>query len=94
MCLAIPGRVESVRDEAGLRMGRVDFGGVVKDVCLACVPDIAVGEWALVHVGFAISRIDEAAAHDTLRALAAIHGHEEGHDEGHDEPAPPRAESR
>ena len=94
MCLAIPGRVESVRDEAGLRMGRVDFGGVVKDVCLACVPDIAVGEWALVHVGFAISRIDEAAAHDTLRALAAIHGHDGGHDGGHDAPAPPRAESR
>lgn len=74
MCLAIPGRVASVRDEAGVAMGRVDFGGVVKDVCLACVPDIAVGEWALVHVGFAIARIDEAAAHDTLRALAAIDG--------------------
>jgi hydrogenase expression/formation protein HypC len=90
MCLAIPGRVESVRDEAGLRMGRVDFGGVVKDVCLACVPDIAVGEWALVHVGFAIARIDEAAAHDTLRALAVI----DGHDDGHDAPEPPGAGSR
>jgi hydrogenase expression/formation protein HypC len=74
MCLAIPGRVASVRDEAGVPMGRVDFGGVVKDVCLACVPDIVVGEWALVHVGFAIARIDEDAAHDTLRALAAIDG--------------------
>ncbi|NBU41848.1 MAG: HypC/HybG/HupF family hydrogenase formation chaperone, partial [Planctomycetia bacterium] len=56
MCLAMPGRVESVRDEAGVRMGRIDFGGVVRDVCLACVPDIAVGEWALVHVGFALGR--------------------------------------
>lgn len=76
MCLAIPGRVASVRDEAGVRMGRVDFGGVVKDVCLACVPGITVGEWALVHVGFAIARIDETMAHDTLRALAAIDGHD------------------
>jgi len=74
MCLAMPGRVESVRDEAGVRMGRIDFGGVVRDVCLACVPDITVGEWALVHVGFALGRIDEAAARETLRALAAIGG--------------------
>lgn len=74
MCLAMPGRVESVRDEAGVRMGRIDFGGVVRDVCLACVPDIAVGEWALVHVGFALGRIDEAAARETLAALAAIGG--------------------
>lgn len=74
MCLAIPGRIVSVRDEAGMRMGHVDFGGVSRDICLACVPDIAVGEWALVHVGFAIARIDEAAARDTLAALAAIDG--------------------
>ena len=74
MCLAMPGRVESVRDEAGVRMGRIDFGGVVRDVCLACVPDITVGEWALVHVGFALGRIDETAARETLRALAAIGG--------------------
>lgn len=77
MCLAIPGRIVSVRDEAGMRMGRVDFGGVSRDICLACVPDIAVGEWALVHVGFAIARIDEAAARDTLAALAAIDGVDE-----------------
>lgn len=73
MCLAMPGRVESVRDEAGVRMGRIDFGGVVRDVCLACAPDIAVGEWC-VHVGFALGRIDEAAARETLAALAAIGG--------------------
>lgn len=77
MCLAIPGRIVSVRDEAGMRMGRVDFGGVSRDICLACVPDIAVGEWALVHVGFAIARIDEAAARDTLAALVAIDGVDE-----------------
>jgi hydrogenase expression/formation protein HypC len=88
MCLAMPGRVESVRDEAGVRMGRIDFGGVVRDVCLACVPDIAVGEWALVHVGFALGRIDETAARETLRALAAIGGlAEPTHDDPAHEPA-------
>jgi hydrogenase expression/formation protein HypC len=72
MCLAVPGRVESIRDEAGVRMGRVDFGGVVKDACLAAVPGIAVGDYAIVHVGFAIARLDEDAALATLRTLAEI----------------------
>ena len=72
MCLAVPGRVESIRDENGLRMGRVSFAGVVKDVCLAYVPDVAVGDYALVHVGCALARIDEAAARETLRTLAEI----------------------
>jgi hydrogenase expression/formation protein HypC len=72
MCLALPGRVESIRDEDGLRMGRVNFGGVVKDVCLAYVPDVGVGDYALVHVGFALARIDEAAAQETLRTLAEV----------------------
>lgn len=72
MCLAVPGRVESIRDEAGVRMGRLNFGGVLKEVCLAYVPGIAVGDYAIVHVGFAISRIDEAAAQATLRICAEI----------------------
>jgi len=72
MCLAVPGRVESIRDEAGVRMGRLNFGGVCKDVCLACVPAIAVGDYAIVHVGFAIGRLDEAAALATLRSFAEI----------------------
>lgn len=72
MCLAVPGRVESIRDDGGVRMGRVDFGGVVKEVCLACVPDAAVGDYAIVHVGFAIATIDEAAARETLRTLAEL----------------------
>lgn len=78
MCLAVPGRVESIRDERGVRMGRVNFGGVVKDVCLACVPDAAVGDYAVVHAGVAIARIDEAAARDTLRTFAEIGLLEEG----------------
>lgn len=72
MCLAVPGRVESIRDEAGVRMGRLNFGGVLKDVCLAYVPAIAVGDYAIVHVGFAIGRLDEVAAQATLRTFAEI----------------------
>lgn len=72
MCLAVPGRVESIRAEQGTLMGRVSFGGVVKDVCLAYVPDIAVGDYALVHVGFALGRLDEEAARETLRSFAAL----------------------
>ena len=72
MCLAVPGKIEAIRDENGLRMGRVNFGGVVKDVCLAYLPEAAVGDYAIVHVGFALSRIDEAAARETLRTFAEI----------------------
>ena len=72
MCLAVPGRVESIREDDGLRMGRVNFGGVVKEICLAYLPDIAVGEFALVHVGFAIGRIDEDSARETLRTFAEL----------------------
>lgn len=78
MCLAVPGRVESIRDDRGLRMGRVNFGGVVKDVCLDYVPDVAVGDYTIVHVGFAISKIDESAARDTLRTFAELGLLEEG----------------
>ena len=72
MCLAVPGRVESIHEDRGLRMGRMSFGGVVKEVCLAYLPELAVGDYAIVHVGFAISKIDEATARETLRTLEAI----------------------
>lgn len=72
MCLAVPGRVESIREAQGTLMGRVSFAGVVRDVCLAYVPDIAVGDYALVHVGFALGKIDEAAARETLRTFAEL----------------------
>jgi len=72
MCLAVPAQVESVRDEAGTMMGRVTFGGVVRDVCLGCVPGIGVGDWCLVHAGLAIARLDEAEAQRTLAAYAAL----------------------
>jgi len=69
MCLAIPGRVQEIREAGGIRMGKVDFGGIVKDVCLAYLPDLAVGDYAVVHVGFAITRLDEASALETLETF-------------------------
>ncbi len=72
MCLAIPGRVDSIYEANGTRMGQVDFGGIRKEVCLAYVPDLQIGEYTIVHVGFALSRIDEAAAQDTLRVFSEM----------------------
>jgi hydrogenase expression/formation protein HypC len=66
MCLAVPGRVVGIEDRDGTRMARVDFGGVVKDVCLAYVPDAQVGEYVIVHVGFALQRLDEESARASL----------------------------
>jgi hydrogenase expression/formation protein HypC len=69
MCLGIPGRITEIRDEAGLAMGKVDFGGVRKDACLAYLPEAKLGDYVIVHVGFAISRVDEAEAKKTLEIL-------------------------
>ena len=66
MCLAVPGRVLSVSEVDGTLMAQVDFGGIRKDVCLQYVPDVATGEYVIVHVGFAIQRLDEASARETL----------------------------
>ncbi len=63
MCLGVPGKVLEIKpDELGMTMGRVNFGGIVKEVCLAYVPEAEVGDYVVVHVGFAISRIDEEEA--------------------------------
>ena len=72
MCLGIPGKVIDIRDEAGLAMGRVDFGGVRKDACLAYLPETQVGDYVIVHVGFAISRLDEEEALRTLAILGEM----------------------
>lgn len=68
MCLGIPGKILSISD-GGLRMGKVSFGGIVKDVCLAYVPEAQVGDYVIVHVGFAISRVDEEEAKKVFELL-------------------------
>lgn len=76
MCLGIPGRVTELREDAGLAMGTVDFGGVTRDVCLAYVADhVRTGDYVIVHVGFAISKVDEAEARktwDVLREMSEL----------------------
>ena len=72
MCLAIPGRVEAITTDGMIRVGRVNFGGVLKNVCLDYVPEVVVGDYTIVHVGFAISKIDEATAEQTLADFRAL----------------------
>jgi hydrogenase expression/formation protein HypC len=72
MCLGVPGKVVEVYRERDLHMGKVDFGGVLKRVCLEYIPDIAVGEYAIVHVGFALTRLAEAEAERVFALLAQL----------------------
>lgn len=73
MCLGIPGKIVELRDDSGLTMGVVDFGGVRREVCLAYVQDeVAVGTYVIVHVGFAISTVDEAEAQRTFEVLREL----------------------
>lgn len=73
MCLGVPGQVvEVMHNEIGIPMGKVDFSGVVKEVCLAYTPEVVTGEWVVVHVGFAISTIDEAEARKVFQYLDEI----------------------
>jgi hydrogenase expression/formation protein HypC len=69
MCLGIPGKVVKTFHEDDVLMGKVDFGGIVKQVCLAHVPGVAVGQYVLVHVGFALSAIDESEARQVFEFL-------------------------
>ena len=70
MCLAIPGKVTSITGEDPLmRSGKVDFGGVLREVSLAYVPEVKVGDYVIVHVGFALSRVDEAEAQQVFEYL-------------------------
>jgi len=73
MCLAIPGKVISIdREKPDFPHGKVSFGGTIKDICFAYVPEVKVGDYVLVHVGFALSVIDEKEALETLSLLKEI----------------------
>ena len=73
VCLGVPGKVLTIEDnDLGMTMGTVSFGGVKKEVCLAYVPEVKVGEYVIVHVGFAISRIDADEAQEVFRMLAEM----------------------
>ena len=72
MCLGIPGKLIEVYQQDGLPTGKVEFGGIVKEVCLVYTPEATVGQYVLVHVGFAISRIDETEAEQIVSQLQEI----------------------
>ncbi len=72
MCLGVPGKIMEIYEVDSLRMGKVDFGGVVREACLEYVPEAEVGDYAVVHVGFAISLVSEEEAQATLEMLREI----------------------
>ena len=72
MCLGVPGKVVEIYESNGIRMGKVDFGGLTKEVCLAFVPEVVIGDYTIVHVGFAITQLDEASAQESLALLQQI----------------------
>lgn len=69
MCLAVPGKILAMEERNGVRFGRVEFGGITREACLDLVPEAAVGDYVLVHVGFAITRVDAEEAARTLQIL-------------------------
>jgi len=72
MCLAIPGKVIEVYEDRGLRMARVDFGGTIRKACLEHLPEAGLGDYVLVHVGFALSRVDAEEAQRTFALLEEL----------------------
>ncbi len=80
MCLAVPGQIIELHDDRGNPMAIVDFDGIQKEICLAYLPDLKVGDYTIVHVGFAIAAVDEAAALASLELLRTISTIQEGLD--------------
>lgn len=72
MCLGVPGKIVEIYETGGLRMGRVDFGGIQREACLEYVPEAQVGDYTVIHVGFAISTLSEQDAQESLDLLREI----------------------
>ena len=72
MCLGVPGQVTAVWEANGTRFATADFGGVTKEICLAYVPDVVVGDYTIVHVGFALTKLDEKSALETLGLFRSV----------------------
>ena len=77
MCLAVPGKVTELYETNGMKMAKVDFGGVVKEACMEYLPEIKVGDYTIIHVGFGLSILDEKEAMETMDLLKQIDGMEE-----------------
>jgi hydrogenase expression/formation protein HypC len=72
MCLGIPGKIAEIYESGGLRMGRIDYGGVIKEACLAYVPEAAPGQYVLVHAGFALNVLEPDEAEETLQVFREL----------------------
>lgn len=72
MCLGVPGKILEIYQSNGLRMGRIDFGGVIREACLEYIPEAQVGDYTLIHVGFAISLLNEQEALESLALIREI----------------------
>jgi hydrogenase expression/formation protein HypC len=72
MCLAVPGKIIEIYEDNGIRMGKVDFGGVAREVCLAYLPEAKLGDYTIIHVGFALSLLSETEALETIKMLNQI----------------------
>ena len=72
MCLGIPGKITEIYENDSLKMAKIDFGGIIKEACLAYTPEARVGDYALIHVGFAISLMDEEQARETLTLMKEV----------------------
>jgi hydrogenase expression/formation protein HypC len=72
MCLGIPGKVIELYESNGMKMAKIDFGGVVKEACMEYLPGIKVGDYTIIHVGFGLSILDEKEAHETMELLKQI----------------------
>jgi len=77
MCLGVPGKIVETYESNGLKMGKIDFGGVTREACLEYVPEAQIGEYTVIHVGFAISLLSEQEAQETLQLLREIANVEE-----------------
>jgi len=82
MCLAVPGRIVDIYDNAGMRMCKIDFGGVTREACLQALPDAKVGDFTIVHAGFALNVLSEEEAQETLDALRELGEIEDALDAG------------
>ena len=72
MCLGVPGRVVEIYEKQGERMGKIDFDGLVKEACLSFVPAVEVNDYAIIHVGFAITQVDEQSALESIRYIKEL----------------------
>lgn len=72
MCLAVPGKIIEINSDSAIRMGKVDFGGIIREVCLEAVPEAILGNYVIVHAGFALNTLSEQEAMDSLEAFREL----------------------